>query len=236
MDIRIRCPNCRTKLIVGDDLLGQSVRCEECGTAFAVEDPANAPDPPAATDPPAKRPSRRSTESARERTRESAEDDDEWTIDGYEFDDGRPIRQKPRTKPNALVPFVFGGALATAMLLVAVGLFFAFGFGFGFDGSGTAALPPGAKFRITSANWVANHGFLVEVETASGGLPPPGRFRVAWRSTDGTASGTSTLTMKAPFTSQVIPAPQPRNRTIAIWIEPEPPAGGGKVSNEYRLP
>ena len=235
MDIRIRCPECRTKLVVDDELLGQSVRCEECGTAFTVEEPAatSLTDSARSADTDSRPTQTLPAVSDRsERVRDRELFDEDRTIDGYEFDDGRPIRRKPRIQPNALVPLVFGSALALAMLLVAVGLFFAFGFGLP---ASSTPLPPGAKFRIISASWVANRGFMVEVETVAGAQPPPGRYRIAWRSTDGTSSGHSTLNIFRSSATQIIPALQPRNRTFTIWIESEPPDTAGKVSNEVVL-
>lgn len=111
MDIPIRCPHCETKLVVEDDLIGQSVLCEECDKPFTVEAPlANSkPD-----------------ENRRKHPRGGGADSDAYF--DYEFDDNRPIRRRPRAKPNALVPMIFGGLLALAVALAAVALFFAFGF------------------------------------------------------------------------------------------------------------
>jgi predicted Zn finger-like uncharacterized protein len=212
MDIRIRCPNCETKLVVDDELVGQSVRCEECQKPFAVETPATA-------------------EPRRRRPRPHDDTSDDGTIDDYEFDDGRPIRRKPRVKPNALAPIVFGASLVVVMLLVAVGFFFAFGFGL--PGASTP-VPAGAKFRLSNAGWIPNQGFAVDVETVDG-RPPVGGHRIVWRTTDGRGFGHSTLRMLGSQQTHIVSAQRPVNRSFEIWIEDEPPTGGAKLSNVVLL-
>ncbi len=221
MDIRIRCPHCETKLVVGDDLLGQSVRCEECGQAFPVEAPVAA------------RSEERTTTPAPRRRREPVESDDgddDRTIDGYAFDDDRPIRRRPRAKPNALAPLVFGASLAVTMLLVAVGLFFAFGFA---PSSNSTPLPAGAKFRLSNAGWIPNQGFAVDAETLDG-RPPSGGYRICWRTPDGSGFGNSTLRMQASRQTHIVATIRPPNQSFEIWIEDEPPTGA-KASNVVLL-
>lgn len=224
MDIRIRCPFCETKLVVGDELLGHSVRCEECGDSFTVENSTNPPSSAPSVEPPRPR-RRRESELPRD------VDDDDRTIDGYAFDDDRPIRHKVRVKPNAIAPIVFGAALMLTMLLVSVGLFFVFGFGWS---AGSTPLPPGAKFRISNAGWIPNQGFTIDVETADG-RPPTGGHRICWRTTDGRGSGHSTMRMLASQQTHIVAAPRARNQSYEIWIENEP-STGAKVSNVFLLP
>lgn len=207
MDIKIRCPNCRTKLIVEDDLVGQSVLCEECDKPFTVEAP------------------RPTVASERGEPRKSRDADD--TDFEYEFDDDRPIRRKPRAKPNALAPMIFGGSLVLAIVLVAVGLFFAFGFDF--PGSSTS-VPAGGKFRLSNPRWIPNRGFSVDIETVDG-QPAAGRYRLAWRSTDERSSGNSTLGNRGSRYTEMISIPRPLNQSFQIWVENDPPVAGTKLSN-----
>jgi predicted Zn finger-like uncharacterized protein len=215
MDIRIRCPHCDSKLVVDDDLIGQSVRCEECQRPFAVE----MPEAPAASAP------------RRRRPRADDDDPDERSIDDYEFDDDRPIRRKPRVKPNALAPVVFGASLVLVMLLVSIGFFFAFGFGLPV---GSTPVPPGAKFRLSNAGWIPNQGLAIDIETVDG-RPPAGGHRIVWRTTDGSGNGHSTLRMPGSHRTHIVPMPRLANRAIEIWIEDEPPTGGAKTSNVILL-
>ncbi len=214
MDIKIRCPNCETKLVVVDDLVGQSVLCEECDKTFIVEAPRTAALPAG---------------KPRKSARREADDDGDTE---YEFDDDRPIRRKPRAKPNALVPMIFGGSLVLAILLVAVGLFFAFGFDF--PGASTP-VPTGGKFRLSNPRWQANRGFSVDVETVDG-RPVAGNYRLAWRSTDERSSGHATLANRGARYTETIASPRPLNQTFQIWIESDPPLVGTKLSNVATLP
>lgn len=212
MDIKIRCPNCETKLVVEDDLLGQSVLCEECDRPFTVEAP----------------PAIARTDSPRRAKRDF---DDDFEDREYEFDDGRPIRRKPRAKPNTLVPIVFGSSILLATALMAVGLIYAFGFT---PGSNSTPVPPGAKFRLSNVGWLPNHGFAVDVETVDGG-PPPRGFRIAWRTLDGRGFGNMTLPTNGTPQTVVVPTVRGPNQSFTIWIENEPPVNGVKQSNVVTL-
>lgn len=212
MDIKISCPHCETKLVVEDELVGQSVLCEECDKMFTVEAPR--PVSPLSV--------------ARRKPR--VEDDDDRDAE-YEFDDDRPIRRKPRAKPNALVPMIFGGSLVFVVLLIAVGLFFAFGFDS--TGTSTTPVPVGGKFRLSNPGWVQNQGFAVDIDTVDG-RPPMGGYRVVWKSTDGRSSGHATLQMLASHHTNIVHFPRGMNQTYEIWVENEP-SNGVKVSNVVTL-
>jgi hypothetical protein len=238
MDIKIRCPHCETKLIVGDDLVGQSVLCEECDKQFTVEKPAAA-----GKSGETRRRERDDRDDDRPRSRRRDEDAEEEKprskrpADDFD-DEDRPVRRKPKRSSSNLAPMIFGSLLVLMTLLVGVGLFFAFGFGTrtgGGGGGGGGAVPAGGKFRLANPQPFGNNGFTVQVETVDG-RPPAGRFQVTWQSPDGMSKGSATLVMAGSRVTFTNPGWGGFGGRPAfnIWIDYEP-ATGTKLSNVVTL-
>jgi hypothetical protein len=108
MPVKVICPKCETSLNAPEDLLGQTVKCEECGSTFTARAPARSR---AESDEPSrsKYPSRR--------------DDDE---DEDDDDDRRPRRRSVRKKGSSPVPYILagGGLVFFVLLIVGLGLYF----------------------------------------------------------------------------------------------------------------
>src|SRR5436305_2057173 len=121
MPAKVVCPSCHMSLNAPDDLLGQTVKCEECGQTFTARAPAR----------PRPEPAGPGREKSRFRRRP---DDDEDADDRprpsrrtsrYEDDeDDRPRRRVKKKGSNALPFILAGGGLVLFVLLAAgVGLY-----------------------------------------------------------------------------------------------------------------
>lgn len=124
MSVKVVCPSCHISLDAPNDLLGETVKCEECGTTFTARAPA--------------RPRSESAEPARASKARSRRIDDDDEDDDHrprrssrrdDDDDDRPRRRSSKKKGNSALPFLLaGGGLVFFVLLVGgVGLYFLFG-------------------------------------------------------------------------------------------------------------
>lgn len=256
MPAKVVCPTCHISLNAPDDLLGQSVRCEECGTTFTARAPAKS------------------------RRRDDEDDDDRRprrskSSSRFEDDDAddRP-RRRPRKKAagSGALPFVLaGGGLVLFVLIgVGVGLYFVFAGSKKPDGQpfqpaannnpgGFAPLPAAAplpndpppvapaappapgnqppaagaqKVTLSNPRWSGGFSdFQVDYQINGGGRLI-GLYRLKWKHADG-SGGDATLTM-GPFEGgngtwkiRVIGAMgRGRRGGMEIWVEE---GGGGFI-------
>lgn len=138
--LTVSCPTCESTLRLGDELLGQQVRCGGCQEVFVAEGPLPPPKRSRRDDDdedrPRKRPSRRDDDYDDDRdrpTRRRSRRDDDIYDDEYD-DDDRPRKRKKRRmkkvapgKPGlavaaAILFLIWGGVGAILSILSIVGL------------------------------------------------------------------------------------------------------------------
>ena len=91
MPIQISCPSCQRQLRVPDNLMGKTVKCPSCQTAFEAVAEQAPPSAPAEEEPPRRRAEREESyqeEAPVRRSRRSRDDDDD------DLDDDRPRRRR----------------------------------------------------------------------------------------------------------------------------------------------
>ena len=215
MSVKLRCPQCNTTLTAPDDILGQTVRCEECDGTFTAKTSSRRPQVVDEDDAP-RRPSKSNS-------RRLANDDDDDDDDDDEFDRPRKKRKPKKNSTNA-APFIFGGLLIGFFAIIVVVL------GYYFIRSPKAAQPQmainipappmmpnnfaplpnnavapvqpqapnaGEKVRISNARWGGGGGFgggfpgqgdfTIEYEFLQG-RPIGGRYKVYCKHNDGSSS------------------------------------------------
>ncbi len=239
MDIKIRCPHCETKLIVGDELVGQAVLCEDCNTQFTVEQPASAT-----------KSTSKSGEKPRVRTRERHADDEverprsRRSPADFDDEDDRPIRRKPKRSSSRLAPVIFGSLLVVMTLGVGVGLYFAFGFGTSTNRNAGMPNPnpvnfggvpvAGNRFKLSDARWLGGNTFMVTIESTTG-RPDATPARLVYRTPDGLSNA---LPFSMAFTgrqSLTVPKLGGARGPTTIWVEQSGFGAGPTLSNTLTL-
>src|SRR5256885_1702283 len=110
MPVITRCPNCRAKFRLGDELLGKAVRCQACGEKFTVK--ADAGEEAVTSKPEPKAPAVGvpvDEVDDRPRKRDRGRDDD--------FDDEPPRRRKAAKSGGSNTLLVVGGIILTVLLV-----------------------------------------------------------------------------------------------------------------------
>src|SRR5687768_9807571 len=115
MPAKVVCPSCHMSLDAPDDLLGQMVKCEECGSTFTARAPARPRREPAESDPGPK---------SRYRRRDDDDDDD---VDRRRprkasriADDDEDDRRRRRAKKGTnTLPFILAGSGLVFFVLLA---------------------------------------------------------------------------------------------------------------------
>ncbi|QEL14547.1 zinc ribbon domain-containing protein [Limnoglobus roseus] len=242
MDIKIRCPHCETKLVVGDELVGQAVLCEDCNKQFTVEQPAGSSGKSSSGERPRDRGERDDRGEERPRSRRRDDDDHGRSRDDFDDEDDRPIRRKPKRSSSHVAPLIFGSLLILMTLGVGVGMYFTFGFGtsssrdgFGVPNNrgGMVGVPAvgGSRYRLSDAQWIAGNTFAVTVATENGRTDPT-LVRLVYRSLDGTGNYAFSMPL-GPRQPITVPKIGGGRTPTTMWVEPI--TGGAPLSNMITL-
>lgn len=134
MSLRVRCPSCQEKYVLGAAMVAKKVRCRKCGEAFQVPargsgealDDKIAADEGLDDEVPA-RPGRRSPRAEDERRRRPHQDvgrsDRAARRPAYDNDEDEPPRRRPRERrfsPAARIAGVAAGLIVIAAIVVVV--------------------------------------------------------------------------------------------------------------------
>lgn len=227
MTVKVVCPSCHIALDAPENILGQTVKCEECGSTFTAR--ASARPKNRDEDRPTRSRSRIRDDDDDDRPRRSSRrrDDDD---DDDDFDTPRPKRRNTKKKGASPLPYILAGGFLLLFILVAggVGAYLVFGssstqtnqppvannnnaMGFAPMPGGNAKNPnqqpprgvgnaPAVgimKFTLSNPRWSGGFSNFEVSYQTQGGQRPIGVYSLKWKYNDGT-TGSANLHM-SPF-------------------------------------